>query len=186
MSQHKVQAIIAAAGTGTRLKSRVAKPFVLFKGKPLLCYCLAVFEKSSLLDSVIIVAHPSRLEDIQRLVKKFRFKKVVEVIAGELLQMLKLGLFAAGELGRQRRALLGGNLLQLIIRLGVVGDHPLRELLHSWIGRFLLRQLAQLGHGGPGHHAGVLLGSRLPRLAGAADSRSRLPRRLLRSVVRSR
>ena len=41
-----------------------------------------VFEKNSLVDSIIIVAHSQKLDDIKKLVKKFRFKKVADVIAG--------------------------------------------------------------------------------------------------------
>lgn len=78
----KVQAIIPAAGVGTRFKSRVAKPLILLNGKPLLFYSLAVFEKSPLVDSVVIAGHPKGLEAIKRVVKKFHFKKVVRVVAG--------------------------------------------------------------------------------------------------------
>jgi len=78
----KVQAIIPAAGVGARLKSRVAKPFILLNGKPLLFYSLAVFEKSPLVESVVIAGHPKGLGAIKRLVKKFRFKKVARIVAG--------------------------------------------------------------------------------------------------------
>ena len=78
----KVQAIIAAAGTGTRLKSRVAKPLIVLNGKPLLYYSLSIFEKSSLIDSIVVVGHSQNLDEIKKLVKKFRFKKVVAVVAG--------------------------------------------------------------------------------------------------------
>ena len=80
--QIKVQAIIAAAGTGTRMKSRQPKPFILVKGKPILFYSLAVFEKSPLIHSIVVVAHSSSLKNIEEIVKKFRFKKVVQIIAG--------------------------------------------------------------------------------------------------------
>lgn len=82
MSSAKVQVIIAAAGTGIRLKSHEAKPFIELNGRPLLFYSLAAFEKSPLIHSLIVVAHPDRLADIEKVIKKYRFKKIAKVIAG--------------------------------------------------------------------------------------------------------
>jgi 2-C-methyl-D-erythritol 4-phosphate cytidylyltransferase len=82
MPAAKVQAIIPAAGIGARLKSQVNKSLISLNGKPLLFYSLDVLEKSSLVNSVVVVAHPDNLDDIQRLVKKFGFKKVSKIIPG--------------------------------------------------------------------------------------------------------
>ena len=40
----KTQVIIAAAGTGTRFKSRQVKPLILLDNRPLFIYCLEVFD----------------------------------------------------------------------------------------------------------------------------------------------
>ena len=76
----KTQVIIAAAGSGTRFRSRVPKPFVLLKGKALIARSLAVFQRSEVIDSVIVVGHKDYLGRFE--VLRRRFKKIRRVVAG--------------------------------------------------------------------------------------------------------
>ncbi len=76
----KTQVIVVAGGLGTRFKSKVPKPFVLLKGKPLTAYSLSVFEKNAAIDSVIIVGHQAYLNRFKLLAKPF--KKVKAIVAG--------------------------------------------------------------------------------------------------------
>ena len=76
----KTQVIIAAAGSGTRFRSRVPKPFVLLKGKALIARSLAVFQRSKAIDSVIVVGHKDYLGRFE--VLRRRFKKIRRVVAG--------------------------------------------------------------------------------------------------------
>ena len=78
----KVQAIIPAAGLGTRLQSRSPKPFLKINGKPLLIQTLKVFERTPHVQSVIVVGHPEYLSKISKIILKFSLKKVIRIVAG--------------------------------------------------------------------------------------------------------
>ncbi len=78
----KTQAIIAAGGVGTRLKQSLPKPLVKINGKPILAYTLEAFERSSLIDSVVLVGHKKYLGEMKNIVEKFAIKKVKEIVAG--------------------------------------------------------------------------------------------------------
>ncbi len=78
----KVQAIIPAAGTGTRLNAKNNKPLVLLQRKPLFVHALSVFEKCSLIDSVIIVANQGNVARFERISKRYHLRKVKKVVPG--------------------------------------------------------------------------------------------------------
>lgn len=78
----KIQAIIPTAGTGTRLKSDRPKPLVELGGKPLCVYALEAFEKSPIIDSIILVGHRDRLAELEDIVKQYHLKKVAKIVAG--------------------------------------------------------------------------------------------------------
>ena len=78
----KVQVILVAAGSGTRLKAAKPKALVLLNGKPLVWYSLEAFKKSRLISGIILVGHPDYLASFRRIVKKGRFKKVNTITPG--------------------------------------------------------------------------------------------------------
>jgi len=78
----KTQVIIAAAGAGTRLKAKSPKPLICFHRKPLLTYSLEVFEKCSLVDSVIVVAPKDCLNRFEKTIKDFQSKKKIYCVKG--------------------------------------------------------------------------------------------------------
>jgi len=78
----KVQVIVAAGGAGQRLKNRLPKALVHLKKKPLVVYSLNVFQKSSLIDSVIVAAHKNYLAQFKRVVSRYRLSKVKKIIPG--------------------------------------------------------------------------------------------------------
>ena len=78
----KTQAILPAAGTGSRLKARQDKPLILLNGKPLFFYALLALEKCADIDDIIIVTHPKHLKTFERLIRKFKFKKVFKIVPG--------------------------------------------------------------------------------------------------------
>jgi 2-C-methyl-D-erythritol 4-phosphate cytidylyltransferase len=78
----KIQAIIAAGGLGARLKAMRPKPLVLLDGKPLLIYSLEVFEKSPLIDGIVVVIHESHVSEVEDIIRQCEFKKVVKVVVG--------------------------------------------------------------------------------------------------------
>jgi len=78
----KTQAIIVAAGRGTRLKAQCPKPLIAINNKPLLAYSLEVFQKCSLVDSIIVVAPKDSLKSFEKAIKNSGRKKFVRCVAG--------------------------------------------------------------------------------------------------------
>lgn len=76
----KTEVIVVAAGLGRRLNSKVPKALVLLKGKPLIAYCLKVFEAHPGIDGVVIVGANGFLSQFIRLTRSF--KKIRAVVAG--------------------------------------------------------------------------------------------------------
>lgn len=78
----KTQAIIPAAGSGARFKTDIPKPLVLLKGKEIFVYSLEVFEKSSLIDGMVVIAPADRCQEFENVIKKYSFQKSIQVVAG--------------------------------------------------------------------------------------------------------
>lgn len=94
-----IKAIIAAGGLGTRLKTIRPKPLVLLNGKPLLAYSAEVFDKSPLIDAIIIVTHEYHVLDVEDVVRHYNFQKVQRVVIGGETRSASVykGLEEAGE-----------------------------------------------------------------------------------------
>ena len=95
----KVAAIVAAAGKGERLKSKVHKPFVALGKDPILLHALRVLDNSNLVGEIIVVAHQADLPKARLLLKKAKLKKFKELVAGGKRRMdsVKNGLSAVSE-----------------------------------------------------------------------------------------
>lgn len=78
----KITALIAAAGSGSRMNLDLAKPLVQVKGKPIIVWTLEVFEAHPLIDEVILVFSAAGLATARELVRSCNLKKVSRVIAG--------------------------------------------------------------------------------------------------------
>ena len=78
----KITAIVLAAGTGSRMKSKEKKQFMKINGKPVNWYSLFQFEKS-IVDEVILVTGEEDIEYCnENIVKQYNLKKVKHIIAG--------------------------------------------------------------------------------------------------------
>lgn len=76
-------AVLLAAGTGSRMKSSVAKQFMLLDGKPLIWYALRVLEQSEIIDDCILVTGEDDIPYVrEEIVEKYGFWKVGTVTAG--------------------------------------------------------------------------------------------------------
>ena len=76
-------AIVLAAGQGTRMGTKVQKQFLELEGKPVLYYSLEAFEKSSIIDDVILVVGEGQIEYCQKeIVEKYQFRKVDTITVG--------------------------------------------------------------------------------------------------------
>jgi len=83
MAKIKTSAIIPAAGSGKRLKSKTKKQYLKIQGKPLLFYTLQVFQKSKNIDEIVVVAPKNELTLTRKgIVEKFKFSKVKCVVEG--------------------------------------------------------------------------------------------------------
>lgn len=76
-------AIVLSAGQGKRMGGSVQKQYMQLCGKPVIYYPLATFQRSELIDSIILVVGE---EDIgyarRKIVEKYQFGKVDAVITG--------------------------------------------------------------------------------------------------------
>jgi 2-C-methyl-D-erythritol 4-phosphate cytidylyltransferase len=75
-------AIVPAAGSGKRLGVRTKKPFVLLKGRPLVTYALKALSSSKHIDGIIVAADRGSVGRLKGLIKRYRIKKVIAVVAG--------------------------------------------------------------------------------------------------------
>jgi 2-C-methyl-D-erythritol 4-phosphate cytidylyltransferase len=76
-------AIVVAAGSGSRFGGELPKQFMPLCGKPMVAYSLELFEKSDLIDEVILVVHQDYLAYVsQAIVDEYGFHKVRKITAG--------------------------------------------------------------------------------------------------------
>ena len=79
---NKITAIVLAAGSGSRMKSKTKKQFMEIKGKPVIWYSLFEFEKSRV-DEIILVTGKEDIDYCKKeIVEKNNLKKIKNVVAG--------------------------------------------------------------------------------------------------------
>jgi len=78
----KVGAIIAAAGSGRRMKTDRPKQLLALNGTPIIVHTIRKFDACNAIDYVIVTAPRESVEEVTRLVKSAGFKKSVIVIEG--------------------------------------------------------------------------------------------------------
>lgn len=76
------EVILVAGGLGTRFKSKIPKPFVHLKKKPLISHALSVFNTNKAINGIIVVGSKGFLNDYQKVCSSF--DKVKQVVAGGL------------------------------------------------------------------------------------------------------
>lgn len=83
MRKKRCTAIVLAAGSGSRMKSNVAKQYMLLQGKPLIWYALHAVEESLVIDDCILVTGAEDISYVrEKIVAYFGFHKVDAVVAG--------------------------------------------------------------------------------------------------------
>lgn len=78
----KVGAIIAAAGSGRRMKSDRPKQLLALNGTPIIVHTIRKFDACPAIDYVIVTAPRESLDEVTQLVKSAGFKKSVTVVEG--------------------------------------------------------------------------------------------------------
>lgn len=82
-TKKRCTAVILSAGSGRRMKSGVAKQYMLLAGKPLIWYALDAVERSEIIDDCILVCGGDDISYVRsELVEKYNFRKVDAVIPG--------------------------------------------------------------------------------------------------------
>lgn len=83
MKQEKNTAIVLAAGQGKRMNSRIQKQFLEIDYRPVLYYSLECFQKSPLIQDIILVTGEEMISYCKKeIVERYNFTKVTKVIAG--------------------------------------------------------------------------------------------------------
>ena len=67
----KVNAIVLAAGSGSRMKSKTKKQFMTIKGKPVIWFALNAFQKS-MVDEIILVTSKEDVDYCKNIIKKYK------------------------------------------------------------------------------------------------------------------
>jgi len=83
MADGKVGAVICAAGTSTRMNSKMSKQLIPLRGRPLIAHTLNEFEKSIRISEVVLVVNRGVIDYYkQNVVEKYHLKKVRRVVSG--------------------------------------------------------------------------------------------------------
>ena len=83
MEKKRCTAIVLAAGSGSRMKSDVAKQYMYLCGKPLIWYALQAIEESSVIDDCILVTGAEDISYVkEEIVAQYGLDKVDAVVAG--------------------------------------------------------------------------------------------------------
>ena len=83
MEQGRCTVIVLAAGQGKRMHSKIQKQFLEIGGKPILYYSMECFQKSPLIQDIILVTGEDMISYCQsEIVEKYGFTKVCKVTAG--------------------------------------------------------------------------------------------------------
>ena len=75
-------AIVLAGGTGSRVGASIPKQFIEVLGKPLLVYCLEVFEKHKLVDGIVLVCHKDYINLADNYCKQYDISKSLGIVPG--------------------------------------------------------------------------------------------------------
>ena len=120
-SDRYTSAIIVAAGSSTRMGSRISKQLIPLCGRPAIEYTIRAFQDCDMIDEIIVVARPQDIDDIAHIA--FSFKKVSTVISGgaDRVGSVRRGLRAASKHAEfyavhdGARALITGDEIQRVL-----------------------------------------------------------------------
>ena len=73
--KEKTTAIVLAAGQGKRMNSKVQKQFLKIQGHPVLYYSLKCFERSPLIQNIIVVTGKDMISYCENRIKELSKKK---------------------------------------------------------------------------------------------------------------
>lgn len=75
-------AIVLAGGTGSRIGAGIPKQFIEVLGKPMMVYCLDVFEKHNMVDGIVLVCIEDYIQKAKEICDRYGISKIMGVIPG--------------------------------------------------------------------------------------------------------
>lgn len=76
-------AIVLSAGQGKRMGTRIQKQYIEIQGRPVIYYALAQFQKSDIIDNIILVVGKGQEEFCRsEIVEKYKLDKVNKIVEG--------------------------------------------------------------------------------------------------------
>lgn len=100
--------IVLAGGRGERMDLGFNKVFAKLGNFPLLYWTLLAFEKSPVIDNIVVSAGEDDLKKVKEIVKKYKFKKVGEIVrASDSRQNSTLAILKAFKSRMRRNHLIG-------------------------------------------------------------------------------
>lgn len=83
MEEAHCAAVVLAGGRGRRMGTTLAKQYLKIHDRPVLYYSLDVFERSKLIDEVILVVGKGQIPYCrQEIVEKYQFRKIKAIVEG--------------------------------------------------------------------------------------------------------
>ena len=82
MTKGTFTAIVLAAGSGSRMKSKVKKQFMDLLGKPVIYYALKAFQDSPVDDIILVTGEDAISYCKEEIVEQYGFDKVRQIVAG--------------------------------------------------------------------------------------------------------
>ena len=83
MDKKKCTAIVLAAGKGTRMGTKIHKQYLEICGRPVLYYALNAFERSEIIDNIILVTGAEEIDYCKsEIVDKYNLTKVSNIVCG--------------------------------------------------------------------------------------------------------
>jgi 2-C-methyl-D-erythritol 4-phosphate cytidylyltransferase len=75
-------AIVLAGGTGSRIGAKVPKQFIEVLGKPMMIYCLEIFEKHKKVDGIVLVCIADYIDLAKKYCEQYGISKILNIIPG--------------------------------------------------------------------------------------------------------
>ena len=75
-------AVVLAGGTGTRIGATVPKQLLELRGRPLLAYALETFDRSPVVDDILVVMAADHVDAVRHWVRDAALRKVTGVVPG--------------------------------------------------------------------------------------------------------
>ena len=78
----KVNVIILAGGTGSRMNAGIPKQFIKVDGVPIIVDTIKNFEKNNRINSIVVVCLKEWIPHLNQLIREYKLTKILDVIPG--------------------------------------------------------------------------------------------------------